>query len=300
MIINRASIEALFIGYKSAFQGGFESVQAVDSFYKQIAMEVPSTKSSEVYPWLGAMPRFREWLGPRILNNLRTHDFTIRNRSFENTVAVPRERIEDDEWGVYKPFFKQMGSAAASFPDELLAEAIVLAESALCYDGQFFFDTDHPVLNADGSTSVAVNHGGGAGNRWYLMDLTKEIKPFIFQQRKKPEFVSKDKPTDDDVFDRNQYVYGVDTRCNVGFGLWQMAYLSRQPLTAANYSAARAAMLAFKGDNGRPLNIKPSHLVVGPSNEGAARKLLINDAATGGESNEWKGTAQPIVTQYLT
>ena len=32
------------------------------------------------------------------------------------------------------------------------------------------------------------------------------------------------------------YNYGSRARCNVGFGLWQMANWSKAPLTAANYT----------------------------------------------------------------
>lgn len=59
---------------------------------------------------------------------------------------------------------------------------------------------------------------------WFLLDTRKPIKPLIFQQRKKPEFVAKTKIDDDNVFFEKQFVYGVDSRDNAGYGLWQLAY----------------------------------------------------------------------------
>jgi phage major head subunit gpT-like protein len=53
------------------------------------------------------------------------------------------------------------------------------------------------------------------------------------------------------------------------------------------------------GDENRPLGVKPSLLVVGPTLEGAARKLLMNELAANGESNEWKGTADLLVSPWL-
>ena len=122
--------------------------------------------------------------------------------------------------------------------------------------------------------------------------------------------VSKTEPTDDNVFFKKEYIYGSDGRCNVGFGLWQLAYASKQPLTAANYEAARAAMQNQRGDEGRPLGIKPDTLVCGPNLEGAAMRLLNNgtrielvgtapDEVPLAVQNEWKDTAKPIVTQWL-
>lgn len=65
-----------------------------------------------------------------------------------------------------------------------------------------------------------------AGNdkAWFLLCTSRPIKPFIYQERKKPKFVSKNRAEDDNVFFDNEYLYGVDYRGNVGYAFWQMAY----------------------------------------------------------------------------
>ena len=63
-------------------------------------------------------------------------------------------------------------------------------------------------------------------NRWYLLDTTRAVKPFIVQIRKKPEFVKLTKSTDENVFMHNELIYGVDYRGNAGYGLWQLAAMS--------------------------------------------------------------------------
>lgn len=60
--------------------------------------------------------------------------------------------------------------------------------------------------------------------QWFLLDTKKPIKPIIYQERKKPTFVSLNKPTDSNMFMNGQALYGVDTRCNAGYGFWQMAF----------------------------------------------------------------------------
>ena len=32
------------------------------------------------------------------------------------------------------------------------------------------------------------------------------------------------KPGDDNVFFKKEFIYGVDARCNAGYGLWQLAF----------------------------------------------------------------------------
>lgn len=78
-----------------------------------------------------------------------------------------------------------------------------------------------------------------------------------------------------------------------------MAWGSKQALNAANYAIARAAISGMKGDNGLPLGLTPNLLVVPPSLESAARKILNSEYAAGGETNEWKGTADLLVSTWL-
>ena len=297
MIINASNLSALFQAYKLIFQQTFSATQ---SDFEKIATTVPSTTSKEVYPWLGQTTRFRQWIGDRLVQNLMTHDFSIKNLPWENTVGVPRETIEDDTYGLYKPMLAQLGQDARQHPDELVFSLLASGFNSLCYDGQYFFDTDHPVLQADGSLASVSNFGGGAGTAWYLLDATKVIKPLIYQVRKDYNFVALDKENDDNVFNRKEYVYGVDARSNVGFGLWQLAYGSKQTLDATSYAAARTALMSLKGENGKPLGVRPSLLVVPPSLEGAALQLLQAEKNANGSTNIYQNTAQLLVTPWLS
>lgn len=297
MIINASNLSALFQAYKLIFQQTFSATQ---SDFEKIATTVPSTTSKEVYPWLGQTTRFRQWIGDRLVQNLMTHDFSIKNLPWENTVGVPRETIEDDTYGLYKPMLAQLGQDARQHPDELVFSLLASGFNSLCYDGQYFFDTDHPVLQADGSVASVSNFGGGASTAWYLLDATKVIKPLIYQVRKDYNFVALDKENDDNVFNRKEYVYGVDARSNVGFGLWQLAYGSKQTLDATSYAAARTALMSLKGENGKPLGVRPSLLVVPPSLEGAALQLLQAEKNANGSTNIYQNTAQLLVTPWLS
>ncbi len=71
---------------------------------------------------------------------------------------------------------------------------------------------------------MAAPQLAGNDSAWFLLCTKRPIKPLIFQERKKPKFVSKTRPEDDNVFFENVYVYGVDYRGNAGYGFWQMAY----------------------------------------------------------------------------
>ena len=71
---------------------------------------------------------------------------------------------------------------------------------------------------------MAPTQLAGHDTAWYLLCTQRPIKPLIYQDRKKPQFVAKTAPTDDNVFFDKKNIYGVDSRGNVGFGFWQMAF----------------------------------------------------------------------------
>lgn len=101
------------------------------------------------------------------------------------------------------------------------------------------------------------------------------------------------------MFKRNQYLYGVDSRCNVGFGFWQMAQGSRKSLDETNLQKAYTTMTSRKGDGGRPLGIKPTLLVVPPNQKFKAMKLINASNLANGESNVMKGLVQVIDSPWL-
>lgn len=296
MIISQATLDALRVAFNTAFKMGL-GLAALQK--DKVAMTIKSTTASNAYGWLNQMPGMREWIGPRVIQNLSESSYSITNKHFEETVGVDRNDIEDDNLGQYSMLMNRLGEAAAAFPEQLVWDLLKAGFTTNCFDGQSFFDTDHPIVLADGSTGTYANTDGGGGTPWFLLCTNQSVKPIIYQERKAATFVSKDKETDENVFNQRRFVYGVDLRCNVGYGLPQMAWGSKQTLNAANYGIARAALQNMKGDGGRPLGLVPNLLVVPPSLESAALKLMNSENAAGGETNEWKGTATPLVVPWL-
>lgn len=305
MLINTDTLKIVFNGFNAAFNKGLEGAKPN---YGKISMQVTSGGAEETYGWLGQFPKLREWVGDRVIQNLKAHSFAIANRKFESTISVPREKIEDDKFGIFAPMLAEMGKATAEHPDELLFSLLGAGFNNICYDGQYFFDTDHPVKNAAGATVNASNMQAGSGPAWFLLDTSRAIKPMVFQKRVDYTFQVFDKENDSNVFWKDEFVYGVRARVNAGFGLWQLAFASKAELNAANYEAARQAMMTLKGDEGRPLNIIPDTLVVSPALEGDAMRLLNNgsrielvgeDELPVAITNEWAGTAKPIISGWL-
>lgn len=297
MRIDNSNLSSLNVAFKAAFQ---EAFAGAPTDWNKVATQVNSTTAKEEYGWLGSLPGMREWIGDRHVHGIAQHGYSIVNKTFELTVGVPREAIEDDQYGVYTPLFQELGRAAKAHPDTLvIGEALKNGFGTPCYDGQFFFDSDHPVLDATGATVSVSNTGGGSGTPWFVLDTSRAIKPLILQVRRPAQFVAKTSITDDNVFERKQFVWGVDGRWNVGYGFWQMAYGSKQPLDEGNLEVAIAAIGSMKGDGGRPLGLRPNLLVVPPALEVAARKLIVAQTLANGAENVLAGRLELLVSPWL-
>lgn len=295
MIVNAANLTNIFINLKTTFNKAFD---AAPSVWEKIAMLVPSGGSENQYNWLSYFPRMRKWVGEKAVKSLEAFKYTIVNDDWEATVEVDRNHIEDDSLGIYAPQAQMAGFSAKQLPDEIVMDLVNGAFTNLCFDGQYFCDTDHSVAGASvsnkgvavlaASTQAAAIASFGAARTamkkfkndegqplnitpnillvppaledianilanndklddgkpnpykgtvtvvadsrltsdtaWFLLDATKPVKPFIYQERKKPVFVQQTDPQADDVFTRRKFKYGAEARAAGGYGFWQLCY----------------------------------------------------------------------------
>ena len=300
MLINQSSIIAVFTSLKTIFNKALENAPTA---WEKTAMKVPSTSSQNDYAWLGKFPRMRKWLGDKVIRSLSAFKYTVVNDDYEATVEVDRNDIEDDNLGIYTPMAQDAGFSAKQLPDELINDIKNNAFINTCYDGQYFYDTDHPVTDVNGVSSsvsnkgtavlsaesfaaaaasygaariaimkftddegrslrlvpdllevppeqeatariicendklldespnpykgtaeVLVNPGLTSSTAWFLHVTNQPLKPFIYQERKAPVFVSQTDMNAADVFMRHLYKFGVEARGSAGYGLWQMSY----------------------------------------------------------------------------
>lgn len=303
--INAAVLQALRTMVRSEFQNALTKTEPL---YLKIASVVPSNTKSNTYGWLGSMPTMREWIGARVINSIKEHGYSITNRTFETTIGISRDDVEDETIGTYKSMVQALAQEGEEFPDDLVFELLAAGFSTLCYDGQNFFDTDHPVnekhdgTGANVSVANMVLDAAYTGEPWFLLDTTRPLKPMIFQERRKLDLNTLFNPTDPAAWTNNEFQFGTDMRCEAGFGFWQMAFANKRALNATNLWDTIEKMKAFKRDGGKKLKIRPSLLVVPSSLEQAATKLLtrelIDENGTTVE-NELKGKVELLVVPQL-
>ena len=102
-----------------------------------------SDQESEIYKWLGQAPAMREWIGGRNAKGFRTDGITIVNKDFEATLEVLKKEMTFDKTGQVMVRVRELAERTNAHWAKLLTALIVGGEAGVCYDGQFFFDTDH-------------------------------------------------------------------------------------------------------------------------------------------------------------
>lgn len=108
-----------------------------------LSMLFQSDQGSETYKWLGMSPVMREWIGGRNAKGFRENGITIENLDFEATMEVFTKELRRDKTGQIMVRIREMADRTNAHWAKLLSALIIAAESTVCYDGQFFFDTDH-------------------------------------------------------------------------------------------------------------------------------------------------------------
>ena len=129
--------------------------QIIGTFYKALEQDVgaawipqisnyfTSDQASEEYAWLGMSPAMREWIGGRNAKGFRENSITIANKHFEATLEVLVRDLRRDKTPQIQARIAEMARRANAHWASLLSTLILNGPSTLCYDGQYFFDTDH-------------------------------------------------------------------------------------------------------------------------------------------------------------
>lgn len=113
------------------------------SWIDAISNRFESDQDSETYKWLGMSPAMREWVGGRQAKGFRENGITITNKEFEATLEVLVKEMRRDKTGQVMLRVREMAERTNSHWAKLLSTLIIAGEAAVCYDGQYFFDTDH-------------------------------------------------------------------------------------------------------------------------------------------------------------
>lgn len=108
-----------------------------------LSMLFTSDQDGEDYKWLGQSPAMREWVGGRNAKGFNENGIRIENKHYEATIEFLLKDLRRDKTPQTMARIRELAARTNSHWASLLSTLIVNGESTTCYDGQFFFDTDH-------------------------------------------------------------------------------------------------------------------------------------------------------------
>lgn len=123
------------------------------SWANRVGMYFASTQETENYKWLGMSPAMREWIGGRNAKSLSVNGVSLTNVPYEATLEFNKRDLRRDKTGQIQVRIDDLARRANSHWASLLSTLIIAGESTVCYDGQYFFDTDH----SEGSSGTQSN-----------------------------------------------------------------------------------------------------------------------------------------------
>ena len=132
-------------------------VASGQSWMTAISNLFSSDQSSETYKWLGHVPAMREWIGGRNAKGFNDNGLTIINKHYEATLQVDVADLRRDKTGQVMARVNDLADRTVSHWSSLMTTLILNGPSTACYDGQFFFDTDHTEGNNTTSQSNDID-----------------------------------------------------------------------------------------------------------------------------------------------
>lgn len=119
--------------------------------------------------------------------------------------------------------FKDDEGRPLNITPEILLVPPALEHVALCLVNNDRLD-DGKANPFKGTATVVCDARLTSDTAWFLLDTSKPVRPFIYQERKAPVFVEQTDPQAEDVFNRKKFKFGAEARAAGGYGFWQLAY----------------------------------------------------------------------------
>lgn len=157
--INATALDFLYLQFQMRFDTAYAQTT---SYHEVYATEIPSATDTNVYGWLSQLSGLREWIGPRQIDSVASRAYSLRNKDWEKTIGLEKNRVEDDTWGVFNNVVDSLGVQSKLWPEDVMTTTLQAGDTELCYDGQYFFDTDHPIDPDDSAKGTYSNKLVGA------------------------------------------------------------------------------------------------------------------------------------------
>jgi phage major head subunit gpT-like protein len=152
----------LLTSFQAIFANAFTEADKVAA-WRKLCLQTISTSDKEAYNWLEAVPAMSEWKDMRAVMGLSAKSYEVTNKNYEGTIAVDRNTLEDDKYGMIAPRVRQLAVRCANHPAKLIYQLLNAGVSTPTYDGVNFFNTSR-TFGDSGTINNIVSSGAYAAD----------------------------------------------------------------------------------------------------------------------------------------
>lgn len=104
---------------------------------------IRSDQDSETYPWIGQVPQLSAKGGSKKFDQLGTTEWALKNVEYQGGIAFPKKHVLYEKTDQIMIRVSELAQRTQAHWAVLVGALLIAAEATACYDGQYFFDTDH-------------------------------------------------------------------------------------------------------------------------------------------------------------
>lgn len=131
-----------------AFQNTYQNLFKPGTIVSRFCMTDRMYGSKVKLPIAGMYANWRKWVGPRVFNDLTRYMMEVSPEDYELSYEIDANAYDDseaDRFYIFRPVPEQLMARAELLPRQILVNLVKAGHNTNCWDGQFYFDTDHPI-----------------------------------------------------------------------------------------------------------------------------------------------------------
>ena len=151
-VVNSDILKLIAAGMRTEFDAAYMAAN-LNAPWSRIATEIPTTLPVQEYAWLGRGAVMEEFKDRARGQEVNQFNYSLTDKIYKGNLVISRKTIEDDQYGLLNLRVQGLAREPARHWDQLAYQGLCLGATTLCYDGQYFIDTDH----SEGSSGTQSN-----------------------------------------------------------------------------------------------------------------------------------------------
>jgi phage major head subunit gpT-like protein len=129
-------------GLKVEFDAAYNAAQSA-AVWQRVASDIPTTLPIQSYGFLGRGAVMEELKDRAREQQVNQFNYSLTDKTYKGRLSIDRRTLEDDQYGLLMKRVRALGVEPVRHWNKLAYTGLALGATTLCYDGQYFVDTDH-------------------------------------------------------------------------------------------------------------------------------------------------------------